>query len=250
MPEKNKRIRIMAGPNGSGKSTVLKEVRRNFYSGPFVNADEIERSFNEKGLVNLAAEFSLEITDESFQRYINNEGISWLKKAANEGSSINIECKESILLPKGAPNPYDAALAADFIRHELLNKGETFTFETVLSHPSKVEFLKKSNDAGFKNYLYFICTVSPKINIERVKQRVHMGGHHVKEERIEKRYYESLNVLSELIPLCYRCYFFDNSSKKRSIEPVAVINPDTSLEIKVEELPWWIEEYIIDKLFR
>ena len=27
----------MAGPNGSGKSTILQEVRKNFYSGPFVN---------------------------------------------------------------------------------------------------------------------------------------------------------------------------------------------------------------------
>jgi len=41
MHERSKRLRIMAGPNGSGKSSVLKEVRSNFYSGPFVNADEI-----------------------------------------------------------------------------------------------------------------------------------------------------------------------------------------------------------------
>ena len=47
----------MAGPNGSGKSTILKEVRNNFYSGPFVNADEIEKSFKEKGLLNVAADY-------------------------------------------------------------------------------------------------------------------------------------------------------------------------------------------------
>jgi predicted ABC-type ATPase len=31
----------MAGPNGSGKSTILQEVRKSFYSGPFVNADDV-----------------------------------------------------------------------------------------------------------------------------------------------------------------------------------------------------------------
>jgi predicted ABC-type ATPase len=66
MPLKNKRLRIMAGPNGSGKSTVLQEVRKKFYSGPFVNADDIEKSFQDKGLVNLPAIYDLEISDQSF----------------------------------------------------------------------------------------------------------------------------------------------------------------------------------------
>ena len=64
----------MAGPNGSGKSSVLKEVRSNFYSGPFVNADEIERSLREKGLVNVAADFSVEFKDESFSDYLKGDG--------------------------------------------------------------------------------------------------------------------------------------------------------------------------------
>ena len=38
----------MAGPNGSGKSTILQEVRKRFYSGPFVNADDIEKILKEK----------------------------------------------------------------------------------------------------------------------------------------------------------------------------------------------------------
>lgn len=184
------------------------------------------------------------------KNYLNGEGNSWLDKAKNEGSLINLTAEENILLVKGVPNPYDAALAADFIRHELLNKDGTFTSETVLSHTSKIEFLKKSKDKGFKNYLYFICTVSPGINIRRVKQRVQFGGHDVQESKIEKRYYESLKILSQLIPLCYRCYFFDNSSEQRSVEPVAIIDSDASLEIKVEKFPWWVEEYVVNKLYK
>ena len=181
----------MAGPNGSGKSTVLQEVRKKFYSGPFVNADEIEKSLVEKGLINLPSIYDLETTDQSFSNFLAGSGKSWAEKAAKEASSINIESKNGILIVKEKPSPYDAALAADFIRQVLLAKGETFTFETVLSHPSKVELLKQSQEAGYKNYLYFISTVDPAINIERVRQRVKLGGHHVPEDRIEKRYYES-----------------------------------------------------------
>lgn len=147
----------------------MKEVRNNFYSGPFVNADEIEESFKEKGLLNAAADFSVEFEEKDFANYLNGEGNSWIDKAKNEGNSIILEVKENILLVKGIPNPYDAALAADFIRHELLKKG---------------------------------------------------------------------------------CYFFDNSSERKSIEPVAVIHSDASLEIKVEDLPWWVEEYIVNTLYK
>jgi predicted ABC-type ATPase len=249
MPSGNKRLRIMAGPNGSGKSTILQEVRKNFYSGPFVNADEIEKSFNEKGLVNLPAIYDIACEDKSFADFMKGSGKSWLEKATKENNHISIISSEGILIVKDKPSPYDAALAADFIRHQLLAKGETFTFETVLSHPSKIDFLKQSLEAGYKNYLYFICTVDPAINIERVQQRVRLGGHAVPEDRIEKRYHESLQVLPMIIPLCFRVYLFDNSSEERSIEPVAEIDDKRKLTIKAEQLPWWVQQYVIDPLY-
>ena len=60
---RSKRVRIMAGPNGSGKSTVLKAVYSQFYSGLFVNADEIKKSFKSIGFINLLGDFNLEVND-------------------------------------------------------------------------------------------------------------------------------------------------------------------------------------------
>lgn len=249
MQEKSRRIRVMAGPNGSGKSTVLKAVRNSFYSGPFVNADDIEKSLRDKNLVNIIAEYGITVQDSDFTSFLNQKGQSWLYKARQERGAINICCKQGVLVADSKPSPYDAALAADFIRYELLKKGETFTFETVLSHHSKIEFLKESNFLGFKNYLYFICTVSPDINIERVMQRVRLGGHDVPADKIKKRYSESLECLSLIIPYCYRCYFFDNSSETLSIDPIAVINANNTIEMLTEQVPWWLKKYVIDSLF-
>lgn len=240
----------MAGPNGSGKSTVLQEVRKKFYSGPFVNADDIEKSLLDKGLVNLPAIYDLEISDQSFTDFVNGDGKTWVNKASQENSTISLKSSSGMLVVRGKPSPYDAALAADFIRHQLLLKGETFTFETVLSHPSKIKFLEESRNRGYRNYLYFICTIDPAINIERVHQRVCLGGHSVPEDRIMKRYHESLDVLSLIIPLCHRVYLFDNSSEERSIEPVAEIDDKMNLIIKVAQVPWWIQSNIIEKLYQ
>lgn len=240
----------MAGPNGSGKSTILQEVRKTFFSGPFVNADEIEKTLNEKRIINLPSLYNLVLEDEAFSNYLLNEGDSWVQKANAEMSFISITSSNGMLVVKEEPSSYDAALAADFIRFQLLKKGETFTFETVLSHPSKIDFLKQSLQVGYRNYLYFICTVDPAINSERVRQRVALGGHNVPKDKIVKRYNESLQVLSQIIPLCHRVYLFDNSTEDRSIEPVAEIDDKKRFIAKTESMPWWVDEFVVRKLYQ
>lgn len=246
----DKRLRIMAGPNGSGKSTILQEVRKRFYSGPFVNADEIEKALREKKVLNLPALYDLTATEDSFQSYLLTQGKSWLNKAQQENSKVTLHFKDGMLLVNDEISSYDAAMAADFIRLQLLEKGETFTFETVMSHASKVAFLQQSKDAGFKNYLYFICTADPVINISRVHQRVELGGHPVPDSKIIKRYHESLQVLPEILPLCHRVFLFDNSTEDRSIEPVAEIDSDKRFIAKSEFIPWWVQEFVIDKYYQ
>ena len=71
----------MAGPNGSGKSTVLKAVYSQFYSGLYVNADELQKSFKTSGFVNLLSEYNLDVTDKSFLSFLKGSGKSWITKA-------------------------------------------------------------------------------------------------------------------------------------------------------------------------
>ena len=247
----SKRLRVMAGPNGSGKSTVLKAVYSQFYSGLFVNADELQKSLNTAGFVNLLGDYNLDINEKSFLNFINGLGKSWITKAKKEKSKISLSFTNGILSVDNKPTPYDAAMAADFIRHALVKKNETFTFETVLSHESKIRFLDYSKKRGFKNYLYFICTVDPEININRVKQRVLLGGHNVSHEKIVSRYFDSLMLLKDIIPLCHRAYFFDNSSERNrdAINPVAEIDPSGKLILLSPNQPWWMKDYVIDPLF-
>lgn len=239
----------MAGPNGSGKSTVLAAVQKNYYSGPFVNADEIEKTLRNSESLS-PSRYHLSVADEALDAFMETAGKSWIEKAKKENSSITLQLHNNTLITGSQPNAYDAAMAADFIRRQLLDKGETFTIETVLSHPSKADFLQQGLAAGFKNYLYFICTVDPQINIGRVKQRVLKGGHDVPEDRIVKRYYETLALLSSIIPLCYRVYLFDNSTEEAGIKLVAEIDHEQRLIIRSEQVPWWLEEYVINKLYR
>ena len=77
MSEKNKKIRIIAGPNGSGKSTILRSVKSKYFSGAYVNADEIQELFNKHGYINPVIEYNLKITDRQFTTFIASYGKSW-----------------------------------------------------------------------------------------------------------------------------------------------------------------------------
>lgn len=216
-----------------------------------LNADELHQHLQTEKRIEFSL-YNLFVSQQDFKTYLSTQGKSWKEKAANEGQIISLEYSENGLVISQTPGPYDAAIAADFLRYRLLEKEDTFTFETVLSDERKIQFLKEAVEAGFKLYLYFICTKDPEINKTRLANRVAKGGHNVPPDKVENRYYSSLNVLPLLIPLTYRCFLFDNSEEGREneINLVAEIENGMKLTIKSADVPWWVEEHVIRKIFQ
>lgn len=209
-------MRVFGGPNGSGKSTVFEKIESQFDIGVYLNADEIEKEFNSSYSIDLK-DFELKLEKrKQLSNFLENHSIQ--KKAKSEGFEIDFILENNkILNPNKSTNSYEASVLVDFIRTELLNQGRKFTFETVMSHKSKVDFLKKAKAKKYKNYLYFVCTDSPEINIERVRQRVELGGHPVPEEKIIGRYYRSLELLKSAVAETYRTFIFDNTGKESNL---------------------------------
>lgn len=116
-----------------------------------------------------------------------------------------------------------------------------------MSHESKSAFLIKAKESGFKTYLYFICTKDPSININRVNIRKNKGGHDVEDNKIVSRYYKSLELLSQAFLNADRAYIFDNSSDNQ-MQNVLVEKNGDDVEIYVDEIPEWIQIYLLDKL--
>ena len=208
--QKNKRLRVFAGPNGSGKTTILNQIDNQFDIGIYINADEIEKVLKSKNGISLE-DFGIKgISSRTFKNKILSHTL--YQKALREGYDIDLVLdKNFVLNPNRKTHSYEAALLADIIRTKLLDQGRKITFETVMSHDSKIKFLAKAKKLGYKNYLYYISTESSIINIERVKQRVELGGHPVAEKKIKSRYKRSLELLRAAIAESYRSFIFDNS---------------------------------------
>lgn len=237
-------MRVFAGPNGSGKSTVFESIEQKVWIGHYLNADNIEKQLRYKGFLNLA-DFQLKVDPNSLADYKQQSTL--YKRSKLEGFTIDVHLKDNILIniPKNT-HSYEAAFVTGYLRRQLVKKGSSFSFETVMSHSSKVDILAHSKANEYRNYLYYICTDSPLINISRVNNRVSKGGHPVPDDKITSRYFNSLGLLSDAIQETHRTFLFDNSGKDNYL--VAEIIQAEEIRFYSRKIPNWVEEYVLDKL--
>lgn len=240
----SKKIRVFAGPNGSGKSSLFNDFPNTYTTGPFINADEIENKLITKGFIDLK-ELGVNATQADLDVFSQlPAALSLIKKAETGGHPIEIAVSENCIVDRSKDShSYEASFTAAFIRHMLIAHSKTFCFETVMSHSSKIEEIRELKAKGYHPYLYFICIDDPEINVSRVANRVEKGGHPVSAEKIIQRYYRTLELLHEVLPLCYRAYLFDNSNNKKW-EIVAELYNGT-MELKTNKPPQWFINYVL-----
>ena len=74
----------------------------------------------------------------AFQK--TKEAISLIEKATSNGHSIDIEINDNFIVDKAKDtHSYEASLTAAFIRWLLYENNKSFSFETVMSHPSTIK---------------------------------------------------------------------------------------------------------------
>jgi predicted ABC-type ATPase len=195
------RLRIFAGPNGSGKSTIIqavknykvKEVPVDF--GIYINADDIAVALRDNKFS--FDKYKVKVKDQDFVKIVLASGLINEKfPESTFKKSYKIVNNKIELLDKKSDERL-AQILADFLRKKLLSERKKISFETVFSHPSKLEIMKEAAAMGYKVYLYFVSTEDPEINKFRVKIRAQQGGHDVPPNLIESRYFRSLALLYE-----------------------------------------------------
>jgi predicted ABC-type ATPase len=242
------KLRIFAGPNGSGKTTLFDSIKSEYFSTKlFINADFLEDAFKKHNFIN-CADLGIQTDGHQFEKYCFNNGL--FKKAAFDKGRWNLTIKKNVIVKCNHEiattyNSYHFAIIADFIRYELIQNKQSFSFETVFSHPSKLDLIDFAHLHRYKVYLYFIGTETPIMNLERVKDRVKKGGHPVEAEKIEKRYFLTMELLTEMIKKADETYLWDNSGLKHQY--LGHIK-NGFIELEQSIIPVWINTFILNKL--
>jgi predicted ABC-type ATPase len=148
-------------------------------------------------------------------------------------------------LPGDASNYLERSRQAQQIaeqqRQDFIANRESFSFETVMSHPSKLAIMEQAKESGYYVNLVFVSTDDSQLNVDRVAQRVQHGGHDVPADKIVSRYDRSLELLPKAIEIADQATLIDNSQ----MLPLqgARLQNGTTLQ-QVENSPAWINQSI------
>jgi len=138
---------------------------------------------------------------------------------------------------------YEAALVAERERFRLIDERQSFCFETVFSHPSKVDFVGTAKAAGFRIRIFYFHLELASLNKARVASRVKSGGHSVPETKIESRIPRTLANLRECVGLADELHLVENSSLDKPYERLALWQSG-QWTLYQETLPQWARELI------
>jgi predicted ABC-type ATPase len=113
---------------------------------------------------------------------------------------------------------YQAARIAEYLRFDLIRARASFCFETVFSHPSKLEFVQYAKAQGYEVIMVFIHLDEVQLNIARITQRVAEGGHAVPDGKVIERLTRLIEQVRSAIPVVDRLVMLDNSHLDRAFD--------------------------------
>lgn len=137
-----------------------------------------------------------------------------------------------------------AANKASELREESLLNMKSILFETVLSAPDKIDYIRRAKESGYFIRLFFVGTDHPSINASRVTQRVIKGGHDVPIPKIISRFSKSIANCSIVAPFVDRFYAYDNSEEY--VDPKLLFRAkDGILVKKYSKVNIWAQSILI-----
>ncbi len=118
-------------------------------------------------------------------------------------------------------NPEGAAMEAGRLMlarlRELAAANRDFAFETTLASRTFAPWIAKlKEEQGYEFSLAYLWVPNPEFSVDRVARRVRLGGHHVPDGEVRRRYARGIRNFFELYrPMADAWQVFDNRQMAR-----------------------------------
>ena len=128
-------------------------------------------------------------------------------------------------------------------RERLFSNMESFCYETVFSHPGKIDAIARAKGHGYAINLTYFHLDTAQLNQARVSQRVSQGGHDVPPEKIVARIPRTMKHVGVAMKLVDLAHLLDNSSYTNPFQLIADVK-DGVVTIHAYPLPTWASEIL------
>ena len=160
----------------------------------------------------------------------NGSGKTTLVKQIVKADNIEVLDLDNIALMRNVSNVTAARYLLSEYLPRVLSSGQSFVLESTLSGTSDARIIKMARDLEYKVIFAFAFLSSVEQNIERVAQRVSMGGHGIDVDIIRRRYEKSLCNFYKIVPLVDKWLLFYNGESGKSYRVASGTNPETLIE--------------------
>lgn len=148
---------------------------------------------------------------------------------------------DTIALGLSAFRPQSAAIEAGRVMlkrlHNLAGQRMTFAFESTLAGRTYAARLTELKASGYEFHLLFLWLRSAELAVERVAERVRMGGHNVAEAVVRRRYQAGLrNFFRAYQPLATTWTMYDTSLLNA---PQLIATGGSNTILKIYEQETW-----------
>lgn len=123
--------------------------------------------------------------------------------------------------PEQSRRAHEVSQLAAAERERLLGERVSFITETVFSHPSKLDLVRRAQEMGYTVLLHVVL-IPEDLAVERVIDRVTVGGHSVPEDKIRGRYGRLWDLVATARAMVDRADFYDNTSLDQPFRRIAV----------------------------
>lgn len=93
-----------------------------------------------------------------------------------------------------------------------------------------------ARSAGYRIVLHYVCVDSPDQSLDRIRNRVALGGHDVPEPDVRRRFRRSLENLPGAMTRADEVVLYDNTDPDLPHREIAIFAADT----------WWTAEILPD----
>lgn len=200
---------VFAGPNGSGKTSLIDEVKKT-------------------GLAALGGIFPIPTY------FINPDQVA--KDLTGNFSSQEEHDRAA----------HNASIS---MRQTAIEHRQTFAFETVMSHTSRINEIINLKKQGYHVLLVFITTDDPEKNVLRVINRYQSQtttAHFVNPDKVRERYHRTLALLPKAVEIADAAFVYDNSIDYEKASLQALIDPKT-FSVNEDARPW-VNEKLVKRL--
>ncbi|WP_395277339.1 hypothetical protein [Halalkalibaculum sp. DA384] len=110
-----------------------------------MNADKLLNQLENAGYLDLREYKLTGVLQENWTEALEKVG-ELQTRIEKAGNVPHVRLKEDMLICENNDlDAYTAALITDFLRYRMLDEQISFSFETVMSHPGKIDFLEFAN---------------------------------------------------------------------------------------------------------